>query len=450
MLEAPRTCHENSTHSVPKKNHYVVFFIMEEPLVTPAPRKQYPLAKHDSALGPVLAAHRNDPPHVRVLAVCCKAATAGIPARDVRPWLRSRGDQDVRAAVSSEQRLHRLHAQAVRRAERFSSPEARRDLTVPVAARLAAHLLTPLDPSRGVSKRSEPTARQALAVVGIALLRVAAEHGWDSIQVNHRWLASRMGTTAPTASTALKNCVKGGWLRPAGGRRGHSTRYKICQVPAHAQDRKWGAYAFVDAMADLDWQYPVAEVIAAASHPAVGYEIGARSWLVGLADEAGIGAVDLGMARQTIPGFRRAWLAAVGAGGEVQTIAEALDVHAKATGADGRARQAEQARRAYAEQRVVEREAYRVRQVEIRELLDGLLAEHPVPRRGSSAAARTAWVTDLGARIDQRHLDDVMRRDLAKVLTKRLVSKRHGYSESTASQIAEFVAAGVDGEEAAA
>lgn len=410
----------------------------------PRPR----VAVHDDTLRPPYASHRGDTPRNIVLAVLCKAYASEITRTDARAWLQTQDNLDVRALARDAAKFHRLYKAAVAKVERSSDPVARRREAEAIAKILVGHLLSPVPPGRGVTKRSEPLARQTLAVVGTRLLRLHRERGFDSALVSAAWLAVRLGVGRDTAARALRTCVQAGWLRQRGTGRNRAGKYKIRRLPALSTPVSWEHYDAVDALVDPAAYDPVAETILVADHPAVGYDLGVRPWLVGLADEAGVNPADLGLARQTAPGYRRTWVAVIAATArETDSLLDALTLHAERTGADVAARNVERARREAAKDRVSDIEQARARKTQVHEALDLMLADHPIPARTAPAPERDAWINALAATFASSGLPYTHRTVFAKALSKRMQTAK--YPAQVADAAGQFVTTSPDADEAA-
>lgn len=409
-------------------------------------RKHPPLATHNAVLGPTLARHADNPSAFRVaLAVTCRGLDADIAPQAIRLWLRSRGGDRFASVTSTPRSFQPVLARARAKVASVSSSSARRGEAVAVARRLVGSLLTEVPASAKVSAHRQALARHALAVVGVALLDSIREKGWDTVMVSGPWLAVQMGVEERTARAALRTCVELRWLRVVQKRKGSAWRYDMPRLSAARGETADNFTFAVDALVENDPTLdPVAEMIALASHPAFGYGLGSKTWLVALADAAELDAARFGVGKRMVPVLRRDWLAALvthtpDAEGDT-TLPEVLDSYAETTGAKGRWSVAETARREAAEARRLDTVAARERKTKVHTALDRLLTVHRLPKPDARVEHLQAWVRKMAETIAANGLPDEVRPLLAKALAGRMT--RAGYEPEAAARVAEYITAG--------
>lgn len=412
-------------------------------------RSRPPLSTYDPILGPTLAARIAWPSALDIaLAVALRGLDAGIAPGAIYSWLslRTRTDNRFAAITSSPRRFSSLVITPARAKRAASSrPAGRRAEAVHVARRCLGLLCTPAPTSitdtgqrivwtldgRRVPFPRLVDARQALAIVGLALIESILDEGRDTVLVSGAWLAVQMGVDDRKARSALRTCVDLGWVRLVTKRAGSSGRYDLGKRNARwlSQEARTFAYnhpfsveAFVERTPSAD---PLAEVITAVAHPAVSYHLRVKPWLAGVSMEAGTPLTHLGLARG-VKAAQTAWLNALAPGFTDRpeaTLAEALDAHATATGADVRAQGAEAARRRAAEIRRAEAEAHRKAKKALHAWLPDVLAKRPIPKPGDVTAAD--WARAVTGEIESVGLPDIVRGDLVRSLAKHLVGAGH-------------------------
>lgn len=427
--------------------------------MTTTVRDRRPFSDYDPILGPVLKTHATSKPRIAALAVTCRALSVGIAPGIARLWLRSRGGDRFDTITASPRSYQSVLTAARRKARAVHSLPARRRERVAAARRLVGFLLAPRPAETRVSPHRTAIARHALAIIGLEILESIETKGFTTALMPSARLSVEMGVEQPVAKSALKACIELGWLRIVSQKPGGSGRYALARLPKHcgviADDFTFTVDALISGPPHGD---RVAEVIAVAADAAVGYDLNSKCWLAGLiyAVESHVSdqivpvgsAHDLNVPVKTIKALRRKWCSALtkNATHGHEPIAELLDRHAKATGADARKVDAETARRVAAAARKALTEARRDRKTKAYRALDRLLADAPIPRADSRREKVVAWGEDLRARIAENNLPVDFRRVLAKALEGRMA--RAGF-EPDKAQVAAQVIVGVERKEVA-
>ena len=436
--------------------------IVDDQIPQPSTRKYRPLSEYDPILGPTLAVRADWPVRDAALAVACRGldASVKIPPAAIRLWLRSRGGDRFESITSLSRSFQlRVVSRARAKVSSASSLPARRREAWHVASRLVGILITEAPTHvAGTGKRVIFTldgrrvpaprlvdARHALAIVGLALIDSCLDEGRDTVLVSGSWLAVRMGVGERKARAALHTCVDLGWLRLVSKRAGSSGRYDLgthkAKWPtpaarAAARDYPFTLDALVERTPSAD---ALAEVVTAAAHHAVSHGLHTKAWLVGLAMQTGISPTRLGLARG-VTTAKQAWLSALTAAFAERpesTLLEALDDHATTTGADVRARAAEAARRAAADQRQADIEQHRKHKAVLHQrLLPHLREQLPLPPVGDTSA-QVAWVEVMTAEVAGAVPDDI-RSALATALTRDM--KTAGYRDEVATRVPRHIA----------
>lgn len=398
------------------------------------------LATLDPVLGPATALANPTPTRV-VLAALCRGLdeSARVPPRTIRLWLRSRRP-DTRDVIDSAPAWHRLVRAARGRVGPggSSSPEARAELQLQLARRLLGHLIgSPcLD---DVSTARATSARGALAVIGVGLLRHAHEKGWDSLLVTGPWLAVQMGVSRPTAEAALRTAVDAGWLRIVKRQKGGARTVRLARLGQEARGTAWSLYDEVEEAADhqshgdtTDPDVSLAvQLLFTADHPVWGYSekdpdlrsapiIGRATWLIALADALGVDpAARFGFTPRAISHHRR-HVDRLGLDGPGERVVDRLDEWAERTGAMDRYRAAEEARRAAADERRAAVRTEREKRANARAVLEPVLAVHRIPEPEQDRSELAAWASGLAGALREVHLDDpeVVAAELARRLSR--------------------------------
>lgn len=409
----------------------------------------------DPILGPVLNARRNDPVRTVAHAVACRGRDASISASPtaIRLWLRFRGGPRFEAITSS----YRSFAPTIRAADtKVSSASllsARRRERLAVARRLVGHLLSPAPEDSTVSGRRVIRARHCLAVIALELLRSIDEQGYDTALVNARWLAVQMGCERRAAGAALRDAVALGWVRVVTRRPGGSVRVDLRRLAAAANSLAWAYAESVDALVDGRPETdPLAEVIAAAAHPAITYRPpvssvrgdttpnGGRLWLAAVlaTGNQGIEPVTLGLPVRAARAELKTWMALLDDGGyadERVALRQALDQVATTTSAWQRRADAETARQAASDLRTTQVLAARESKAKAAKGLGRLLAAHPAPAGTAPVAIKRVWVDAMTGAITDRPPPGDVSEQLQRLLRTHLIN-RQGWPEEVARVVA--------------
>jgi len=128
-------------------------------------------------------------------------------------------------------------------------------------------------------------ARQASVIVGGWVLDNLADDGSavDAPLVPLPRLAVVMGTTIDAARAAMRRAVAAGLVGQVGHRRGSAQAYRLLHAAEREADLAPYA-ALVTALADDDQTDLAVAAIRASCHPAVGYGLGRRAWMLLVAD----------------------------------------------------------------------------------------------------------------------------------------------------------------------
>lgn len=406
------------------------------------------LATLDPVLGPATALANPTPTRVALAALCRGLdGSVRIPPRTIRTWLRSRRP-DTRTVTDTPASWHRLVRAARDRVGPggSSSPAARVELQLQLARRLYGHLMSPCP---GVSVQRATSARGALAVVGVGLLRHAHEKGWDSLLVTGPWLAVQMGVSRPTAEAALRTAVDAGWLRIVKKQRGGARTVRLARLGHEARGVAWSLYDEVEEVADHlshgDTNASLAtQLTFVADHPVWGYSekdadrpsapiIGRATWLIALADALNVDPARFGFTPRAISHHRRHVLR-LGLGGPGRVV-DRLDEWAERTGAMDRYRAREEARRRAADERRAAVRTERERRRGARAVLEPVLAEHRIPEPEQPRDELASWASGLARALQGVHLGD--RGVVAGELARRMT--RAGFERDRSRTVAETI-----------
>jgi len=253
----------------------------------------------DLTLGHLLRADA-DRPWTVALRVLPAALRRGYPAPVVRRWVASRAGRDV-AALATSPTWHRAVAasrQLVRGTATENGLHAKR---LQVARRMVGRLLAPVPV--GVTPLGAQGARMVVVAVGLEALarlttgRPEAER-IDTPRLSRGAIAVRLGVAEPTAQRWLTTAERLGWLGapdrsvrgPGGHGTGHAAVRRLTRLDAAAGETAWGHAELVDALAAGE-DDTAATLVLAATHPAWGYSLGHRAWLVAVAQAVGVDPV---------------------------------------------------------------------------------------------------------------------------------------------------------------
>lgn len=466
---------KNSTHSLPCGTSSLGHSGDAPPAATKRPDVAFLDAQR--VLKRLIEERRDRPAREVVNAVCSRGVALGYPPRLVRRVLLAADRSRYAFAVRSDAAFKPLWRAARANDRALSSPAGRAEEARRLARRLVGTLLSSapdlarregepdavLDavtgqmvpaPPRRLSASAEARARQAMVVVGLALIDSIHDEQRGTVMVSAGWLGVQTGVGRLAAAKTLRDCLAVGWLRRLDSRPGNAGRYDLGaknrawrpEVLAAADVHSLAVAALVARAPEVN---PLAEVIAIAGHPGVAWshdpadrtDIGMlRPWLTAIATEARIDATVLGLSPRKAKEHQRAWLAVLSAHGAVR---EDLDAHARNTGAVQRAREAEDARRV----RATERAAAIGRNRRAGIGMHALLADDPVPAPDAERAVLDAWLVGL----HQAAAASGMPADLAPHLAERLAAQMRaaGHPAAAAKKAAAWVA-GLDSAEDAA
>lgn len=409
----------------------------------------------DPRLGPILRRHDASDASRAALAVAVGALHHGLPIGFTRLWLRSRGGTTRFGYVTSTRQAWRKRiVTRARRRYAASSPGGAGvvEMRLRVARALVAHLLSPLPEHRDVSPAAQINARRVLAAVATGVMdSLASERPMDTALVSTKNLAVDLGLSEGGCRDALRSCVKAKWLSVVVEPRGSSKRYRLnAQLNDALDEVAWRYADTVDALTD-GLTEPLADLIRAVDHPAIGYHsegatAGAKGWLHAVADMADMPATALGLSPGVIGDARDLWRGLLSADVNA-TLTEDLDMSAAKSDALERYAERRARRTQAAAERTAEARSVRKRREKIRTVVERLLTEHPAPRPGAHADEYNTFEAALYARLVQQPPPDDWRRDLSNILARELVKR--GYEQPTAQRVAADVA-GLDTAEASA
>lgn len=368
-----------------------------------------------------------------------------------------------------------------RRAALSSSPAGAAKNAVKTARLTLGRILSPVSVDDAGTPVLTPAkqirARAALAVLCVEQLKsINGEKGWNTIMVSYPWLALRMGVSAPTAKAALNDLVDIGWIQEVGGQRPDSARrFKISgyltpgqrSLVERVEDEDGrviepGQYEAIGALAGHPGDpgqkdLLVAAVTRSVNHPAWTYgeaPLGAKTWLLTLAQTAGVDPVQLGIPKRSIPALNRlkveAGLDLLNGSEQGDTksaeidlpgrFTEALNSWAQKTGSFPAAAAAKEAYKTHAAARTDE--LARVRQLRAdagpeMDKLFGLAAS--IPKAEATAEKREEWVAGASRVIAAVTVTEAHRKALAYELKRRLKSR--GYEKDAITLVANQVMA---------
>lgn len=425
-----------------------------------------PLRELDAALGPATSGLTGA--RRIALAALCRGLDVGIAPSRIRLWLTSRRPE-TESLCSSPTLYATLVVAARSRVAASSSPGARAEMLVQVSRRLVTHVLTPTPEidrhgeALGLKPRAVNSARIALAVIGVGILRQVAnpkesERSMESAMVTLPWLAARMGTTRISARNAVNLCERLGWLSEVKRTPGGGTRYRLGRVRS-AEDRTRSIQLddLVLALADTahgdDNESLDVAWFMTADHPTWHYgqraegsrvptEPDAVTWLVGLADAV---TVETGVVIDPVEQFglsarlvatHRSLVEKAGLMDEGVDLGVSLTELGRESGAIERARTIEVARREGAAIRSETLVAVRTERATGRELLDQALREAgPVPGPDAGIVDQSAWAAALNSELGQ--VPDGIRQAVQLALRGKMI--RSGWPEDRATRVAERV-----------
>lgn len=425
-----------------------------------------PLRDLDTALGPATTGLTG--PRRIALAALCRGLDLGIAPSRIRLWLTSRRPE-TESLCSSPTLFASLVVAARSRVAASSHPGARAEMLVQVSRRLVTHLLAPTpDVDRhgeplGVKPRAVNSARIALAIIGVGILRQVAnpkksERSMESALVTLPWLAARMGTTRISARNAVGLCERLGWLSEVKRTPGGGTRYRLGRVRS-AEDRTRSiqlddlvlaladtAHGDDNNSLDVAWlltvDHPTWHYSERAEGSRVPTEPDAVTWLVGLVD---LITVETGVVVDPVAQFgisarlvatHRTLIEKNGLMDRDDAVDDRLDELGHAGDAIARATQVEATRREQAAVRTESLHAVRAERATAREVLDRALKDvGPVPGIDGEPADRAAWAKALHAELEA--VDPSLATSVRRDITQRLI--RAGHEVEASKRIAGLI-----------
>lgn len=425
-----------------------------------------PLRELDAALGPATSGLTGA--RRIALAALCRGLDAGIAPSRIRLWLTSRRPETE--SLCSSPTLYASLVVATRsRVVASSHPGARAEMLVQVSRRLVTHLLAPTPETDrhgepvAVTPRAVNSARIALAVIGVGILRQVAnpresERSMESAMVTLPWLAARMGTTRVSARKAVGMCERLGWLSEVKRTPGGGTRYRLGRVRS-AEDRTRSiqlddlVLALADTVHGDDNDSLDVAWLLTADHPTWHYagrtegsrvptDPDAMTWLVGLADAV---TTETGVFEDPVEQFglsarlvstHRSLIESAGLMEEGVDPGAALTELGRESGAVERARTAELARREKSLVRTESMQAVRAERSVGRTVLDqALKSAGLVPGPDEDVADQSAWASALNSELAQ--VDDELRPAVRHALRSKMV--RTGWSTEKADRVSERI-----------
>lgn len=443
-------------------------------------RRYVPVSDLDSILGPALRNASHLPPRRAVLAVTTRGRDAGVSRFRIHRWLTLPGDpakQRLAPFTSTYPRFRPLADAADAYLAANSDLAERRKRIGACISVLVGQALSPVPEERLPTRKRRKAVTEtlpdgrtetrvveiekpigahrvamgrhaAVVVGGLVLDSWQREPGWDTATVSAEWLAVLMGCTRRSAGEYLRVAVELGWLierrKPSRRRAG---RYALpARLPSgmgHARELTARLSDVIDAIADRSTaELEAADLIMNAGHATWSHSHGSKTWLVALAVEAGVDPRQLGVAPGVARGSVKAWTGMLDRhDGLCVPTTDVLDAEARATGADGRRREAEARRRVEAEACTVEIREAQARRKLVRDGLATMLAANPIPKPKASTEKRRAWLDAMSAIVaNSASLTDSMRADLCGSLALRMRATNIGYDEATARRVANLVA----------
>lgn len=400
----------------------------------------------DPYLGPSLRRHDANDATRAALAVALAALEHKQPLGLTRLWLRSRGGTTRFGSITAtRQTWSRRIVTPARRRYAASSPGGAGvvRLRLRVARVLVAHLLSPVPEHREVSAAAQINARRVLAAVATGVLdSLASDQPMDTALVSTKSLAVDLGLSEGGCRDALRACVKAKWIAVVTEPPGSSKKYRMVGgLSDRVEEVAWRYADAVDALTDGSPE-PLADLIRAARHPAIGHHAegataAAKGWLWALADMAETPSTSLGLSPGATEDARNLWLGLLSADVEA-TLAEDLDISARVSGADERYAEKRARRAEAAAARGAEYRLHSDRTKEISGWLDKHLDDLPVPNPSALRAERDSFVVAMRERIAVESKPADWLQHLAKHLATRLENK--GYERAIAERAASFVA----------
>lgn len=272
-------------------------------------------------------------PRAFARAIAVRAFSLGLSDSELIGFLKKQtAHRPGLSDLLSDRFAYRRLIASCRRAALSSSPAGAADNAVKTARLTLGRILTPVPVddagSPVLTSVKQIRARAALAVLCVEQLRsINGEKGWNTILVSYPWLSLRMGVSWPTAKAALNDLVDIGWIRELGGQRPDSARrFKITGYltkdqrglveevkDEDGQVTEPGLYDAIGALAGRDngpgqSDLLVAAVTRSVNHPAWTYgtePLGAKTWLLTLAQAAGVDPVQLDVTKRPIPALNR-------------------------------------------------------------------------------------------------------------------------------------------------
>ncbi|MGH8953688.1 MAG: hypothetical protein ACRDVF_01610 [Microbacterium sp.] len=473
------------------------------------------LAELDSILGSVLA-YSNGSAERRLLALLCKGISNKVPDEAIRLWVdircvdgymfrstsdavggrhgsnetrglsRSRLNRDIACEMRSLAKSKGWAKLVASARERVlsSSGDGRdsRDASLDIALRIVAGVLMqfpeapkprgsrsrrmddkPAPKPRPVRIERSSVARAALMTMGLRIL--SEEPVWETVPATQPWLAAELGLDVQVIPRALDLLEERRLItRPSRGS-GVPTRSRVVELGK----RKKAAQVWMDVATQLQLDGesgPVAAVLRSVTHPAWTYsdKLGARHWLVLLADVAGVKPSVVGVTAQMaaklradLADTRYDWSPAVMVpylDGILDRLADDIEygITDKVTTERVTARVAKERAMAAYEKRKAERaaeaKAATKRKRDGHAALGALLEVHPVPKspfdknvsrktRDGRQTASLAWADAVHRLILSESPNETAREIVGELLIKRLV--KGGYPQAFAEGVVNYI-----------
>lgn len=233
---------------------------------------------------------RQDDARSALLRALCVGLSADHSAVAIRRTISVLGAPEQVALASSRPAWAQLVRTARERVADQASEAGQYRNALAASRVTVARCCTPLPPGT-LSPRREVAARRAMAAIGVQLAALR----YDKVVVSAGWLAVQLGVSVEAARQTTRTLVELGWLSPA-GRRGRAPRFRLRPLESEElRQRAWMHSDTVEEIAAGTGETALAQILIAASHPAIAYgseALTGQVWVTWLHTLSGIPATE--------------------------------------------------------------------------------------------------------------------------------------------------------------